>query len=102
MRAREWRYSVRGSAGVPAKIWPGPVTRLAGVDAGLAAEDDAGADVDVVAEADLAGDDDVVVDGAGAGEADLRGDDDVLADDAVVADVDEVVDLCAVANPSLA
>ena len=71
-------------------------------DACASAEDDAGADVGVLAEADLAAEDGSVLDDAGAGDAGLRGDDDVAADHAVVGDVDEVVDLRALADAGLA
>src|ERR1019366_8131195 len=66
------------------------------------AQDDAGADVSVLAEAHLAAEDGAIFDETGAGDSRLRGDDDVVAQDAVVRDVDEVVDLGAGANAGLA
>ena len=71
---------------------------FAAEDAGLAAEDDAGTDVDVVADAHLAGEDCAVANRARAGDAGAHDEDGVFADVAVVADVDEVVELCAAAD----
>src|SRR4029077_20909918 len=69
-----------------------------GGDAALGSEDGTGFDADVIRDADLAAHDDVVFDGDAAGEAGLGGYDDVLANLDVVADVHEVVDLCAAAD----
>lgn len=66
--------------------------------AGARAEDGAGFDADFVAHADLAADDGVGLDDAAAAHAGLGGDDDVIFDAAVVADVDHVVELDAVAE----
>lgn len=57
-------------------------------------------DAGVVADADLSSHDDVVFDGDATGETGLGGDDYVFSELAIVADVDEVVDFCALANAS--
>src|SRR5208337_2262142 len=62
-------------------------------DAGLTAENNAGADVDVIADADLPGDDRAIAHAAGTGDAGEGDEDDIFADVAVVADVHEVVNL---------
>src|ERR1039457_4744971 len=69
-----------------------------GQDSTLAADHGSGFDAGVIADADLASHDDVVFDGDAAREAGLGGDDYVLSDLAVVANVDEVVDLRALAD----
>ena len=61
----------------------------------------AGFDAGVIADSNLASHDDVVFDGDAAGEAGLGRDDDIFSDQTVVADVDEVVNFCALADASL-
>lgn len=65
-------------------------------DTALGAEDGAGLDGDVIAEADLSADDGVMFDDGAAGDAGLGGDDNVCADAAVVADVDQVIEFDAI------
>ena len=67
-------------------------------DGRLRGEDDAVADGAMAGDADLAGEDDVVADDRGAGEAGLRAEERVVADAGAVADLDEIVDLGAVAD----
>src|SRR5208337_3958035 len=67
-------------------------------NARASAEDDAGTDVGVLAEANLTAQNRSVLDDAGAGDSGLRGDDDVAPNHAVVRDVDQVVDLGARAD----
>src|SRR5208282_1523993 len=69
-------------------------------DSTLASDHRAGFYASVIADADLSAHDYVVFDGDAAREAGLRGDNDVLADLAVVADMHEVIDLCAAADAS--
>ena len=70
-------------------------------DAGLAAQDDSRANVDVVTNAYLAGKHRAVADGARTGNAGQSDKDDTLADVAVVAHVHQVVNLRAAADARL-
>jgi len=67
-------------------------------DGGLRGEDDAVDDRAVAGDAQLAGENHVVADDGGAGEAGLRADERVFSDARSVADLDEIVDLGAVAD----
>ncbi len=67
-------------------------------DGGLRGEDDAVADGAMAGDAHLAGENHVVADDGGAGEAGLRAEKRVVADAGAVADLDEIVDLGAVAD----
>ena len=71
---------------------------LAAEHAGLAAENDAGADMRVVADAHLAGEHRAVAHRAGAADAHPRDQNHVFANLAVVADVDQVIHLGSAAN----
>src|SRR5438876_1786191 len=77
-----------------------PPKYLLGEHASLASEHHAFPDVCMLAHAHLASDNDLVLDYDAAGKSCLGRNDDVLADLAVVADVNEIVYLCAAANTS--
>ena len=64
----------------------------------MSSEDDAVADGAMAGYADLAGENDVVADDRRAGEAGLRTDQRVISDTRSVADLDEIVDFCSVAD----
>ena len=66
-------------------------------DGGLGGKNDAVADGAVAGNANLAGEDDVVADDRRAGEAGLCAEERVLADAGTVANLDEIIDFCAVA-----
>src|SRR5438128_105438 len=71
---------------------------LAGQDAGFRSNDGAALHANMVAKADLPANHAIVFDGDAAADAGLAGDYHALADVAVVADMDEVIELCAAAN----
>ena len=66
----------------------------------MSSDHSAGFDAGVVANADLSSHDDVVFDRDAAGEAGLGGDDYIFSELAVVADVNEIIDFCALADAS--
>ena len=64
----------------------------------MASNHRAGFDAGVIAYTDLSSHDDIIFDGDTAGEAGLGGDNYVFSDLTVVANVDQIVDLCALAD----